>query len=361
MVRRNTAISSHPRRRRARGFTLLEVLLVVFLLSLLAVAAWPAMHARLSSSQLPESADRFRSLMYLSRAHAMMEQRRVRIRFELGEQHPFVEVEPDPIFQPGRFVLIEEDWALEPAILEGVHVHSVIPGRPAYLTPVSTSGEELVDDPIGAESTSDLGEGQAQENLEIQKAESTALDEKTDEKRPNLIFEPDGSTDWATVVFAEVPSSEELTDNHRQYWVVLDGRTGLAKVTEGITEDRLASAEFTIAREKLILPRKNDVTDQTLNITSDLAGGAGGMFGAQGGIGGKGMMGEASGGGKSQGQEIPQTPQLPQTPPPNSAEQQTGDAMAELEKQLANSDLSEEEKAEIRKTFQQNQQPSGGQ
>ncbi len=47
--------------------------------------------------------------------------------------------------------------------------------------------------------------------------------------------------------------------------------------------------------------------------------------------------------------------------PQPQLEQPAGDAMAELEKQLANSDLSEEEKAEIRKTFQQNQQPLGGQ
>ncbi|MEK6643673.1 MAG: prepilin-type N-terminal cleavage/methylation domain-containing protein [Planctomycetota bacterium] len=356
-ARRHLVTNCGTGRRRARGFTLLEILLVVFLLSLLAAAAWPAMYARLASAQLPETADRFRSLMYLVRSHAMMEQRRVRIRFESGERQPLIEIEPDPIMQPGQFALVEEDWAIEPPLLNGVHVHTVIPGRPAYLTPVATNGEETTDDLIGAETTSDLNEGQAQENLEIQKAESTALDEKSDEKRPNLIFETDGSTDWATVVFAELPSSEELTDLDRQYWVVLDGRTGLAKVTEGITQERLASAEFTIAREKLILPRTNDVKDTTLNISSELSGAAG-MFGAQGGQG----LGDTKSP-ESQGQPALPNAQVPQLPDPtvDAGQKTPTDGMAELEKQLAaDTSLTEEEKAEIRKTFQQGQQSSGG-
>ena len=125
--------------RRARGFTLLEILIVLALLVLLAGISWPAMHARLMHSQLPEAADRFRSLMYLARAEAMREHRRFRIRFEPGSQQPIVEPEMDPIAAAGVYLLVADDWTVGSALPEGVHVHDVIPGRPAYLTPVSSA------------------------------------------------------------------------------------------------------------------------------------------------------------------------------------------------------------------------------
>lgn len=333
------------RARVARGFTLLEILIVLALLVLISWMAWPALSHHLAGSQLPEAADRFRSLMYLTRSEAMMQHRRFRLRFEPDVQQPYIEVEPDAVGAAGQYVAATASWASEDALPERIHVHDIIPGRPAYLTPVSNAAPEDTGDEIGAESTTDLNEGNAVDPFS---AQSDAMkDGRTDEHRPSIVFEPDGSTDWATVVLAEVAPSEKLNDQDRQFWIILDGRTGLAKVREGITDEELASNEFSIPREKLILPRTTDVKDMTLTINSPASGSS------QGSQSMSSLSELAAQGASAAEQAAPQPAAVqPQTPPVNPTQAGT---MEELEKQLAaDPNLTEDEKNQIRQTFQQN-------
>ncbi|HUN82386.1 MAG TPA: GspH/FimT family pseudopilin [Phycisphaerae bacterium] len=333
--------------RTARGFTLLEILIVLALLVLLTSMAWPSLSTHLAGSQLPEAADRFRSLMYLTRSEAMMQHRRFRIRFEPDSQQPFIEMEPDPIAAAGQYVPAVASWASEDALPQMIHIHDVIPGRPAYLTPVSNASPEDTGDEVGVETTTDLNESNAGQPFS---AQSDAMkDAPTDQHRPSIVFEPDGSTDWATVVVSEIPPSEKLNSGDRQYWVILDGRTGLAKVREGITDEELASTEFSIPREKLILPKTNDVKDATLTFNSPTSGS---QQGSQS-MSSLSELAAQGAGAASQAPEQPVTPP-PQTPqlPANPAQAGT---MEELEKQLAaDPNLTEDEKNQIRQTFQQN-------
>lgn len=361
------------KRRSAPGFTLLEILLVLSLLVIMAGLAWPAIENRLIAAQLPETADRFRSLLYLTRSAAMMDHHRYRIRFAKDIRDPVVEFEPDPIGRPDTWVASTADWAAESPLLHGVHVHDVIPGRPAYLTPVSSTPPE---EEVGVETTTDLNEAQAVDTLA--KGPDPMKDEQIDEKRPNMVFETDGSTDWATIVLAEAPSTEPLEPAMRQFWVVLDARTGLATVRAGITEEELASAEFTIPREKLILPNTKDLTDPTLSATTPGDGmGASGAFRGEADLAGASQQGLGGAVQDLQGTEAGADQTQPSTDVVAAGEAGTdkagtegesstlanmggsSDAMAELEKQLAGSDLTDEEKDQIRKTFQQEQRDGG--
>jgi prepilin-type N-terminal cleavage/methylation domain-containing protein len=354
------------KRRQAPGFTLLEILLVLSLFVIVAGLAWPAIENRLGAAQLPESADRFRSLLYLTRSAAMMDHHRFRIRFMTDVRDPIVEFEPDPIGRPGEWLAATADWAVESPLLQGAHVHDVIPGRPAYLTPVSSAPPE---EEVGVETTTDLNEAQAADTFV--KGPDPMKDEQVDEKRPNILFETDGSTDWATIVLAEVPSSEPLEESMRQFWVVVDGRTGLATVREGITDEELAGGSFAIPREKLVLPKTKDVTDRALGGTSPESGIAGlGALGLGDGGGAGAAASPSSEGGLEQLQEMnaesgqsssaevaagedasagPSATEGASGATENADESST--TMEELEQRLAETNLSEEEKEEIRKTF----------
>ena len=50
------------RGRRAGGFTLLELAIAMVLLGLLAALAWPMMASRITKAEMPDSADRIRSI-----------------------------------------------------------------------------------------------------------------------------------------------------------------------------------------------------------------------------------------------------------------------------------------------------------
>jgi len=357
-----------------RAFTLLELLIVIALLALLAALAWPRMESQLVGSELPESAERLRSLVAMTRAAAIMENRRFRIRFEPEEQQPFIEFEPDPIRQPGQYFSVEASWAREPPLLGGVQVHEVRLGRPEFLKPVSTSGgagqnEKLMDSELSAGADVDETGESTVTNLST----TPQGEEDGDARRPSIVFESDGGSDWATLVVARLPLSELIDDNVAQKWIILDGRTGLATVRDGLTQEQLADPEIVIAREKLELP---DEGAEPEDFAANLAGGPAPPGQAAGaGIDATAAMGQLSGQATQQLQQVsgeqaqplaPQTmdlnPGQDQQPPPVDPAQsvdpqeQPDDGQNpanELEEKLKNSNLSEEEKERIRKAFAQ--------
>lgn len=341
-----------------KGFTLLEVLLALSLFVLLTAMAWPLMQSQIVAAELPESASRIRSLLYMTRSSAMLEHRRHRIRFMPEVQQPVIEVEPDPIVEPGLWVQVDYDWAEEPALLADIDVHRVLPGRPAYMRPVSVNEEGAIDpleaEPVAEEETSAVESTSAK----LQAARSDGLggqEAVIDERRPIIVFEADGSTEWATLVLSRIAPTEELPEEEPQSWVVIDGRTGLATIRDAVTEKQLNDPTFYVQREKLELPDVTAPEDMTLSIPNEGAvqdasqesgQDASDPSLAQQGIGNLPPVDPAAlKGGQDQpqqdsDQEVPQTPQ---------------DALAQLEKELAESDLTDQEKEEIRRAFQEAQ------
>lgn len=353
-----------PRITFRRGFTLLEVLLALALFVILAAMAWPLMQAQIVAAELPESASRVRSLLYMTRSSAMLEHRRHRIRFMPDEQQPVIEIEPDPIVEPGLFIPVDYAWAEEPALLADIEVHRVLPGRPAYMRPVSVSEEGAVDpleaEPVDEEETSAVESTSAK----LQAARSDGMggqEAEIDELRPIILFEADGSTEWATLVLSRLPPTEELLEEEPQSWVVLDGRTGLATIRDAVTQKQLNDPTFYVQREKLELPDVTAPEDMTLTIpTEELAQDEGqenalGALDPSSGQQGIGNLPPVDPTALQQGQgEQPQDaaadPNAPQTPQ---------DALDQLEKELAESNLTDEEKEEIRRAFQEAQSKQG--
>lgn len=119
-----------------RGFTLLELLLVIALLLAIAAMAIPTFSSALARRQLAESAEHLRSLMYLARAEAAGG-KRLQILFTdpvetnylaqwagttgqsgeatgaVGQAYCGVQVflERDPLGSPGAFDRLQTDWA----------------------------------------------------------------------------------------------------------------------------------------------------------------------------------------------------------------------------------------------------------
>jgi len=256
----------------APAFTLIEIMIVLGLLVLLTSMAWPAMESQIRASELPESADRVRSMLYMTRCQAVLEHRRYRIRFEPNQQQPIIEYEPDPIRRSGEFEPVTSGWAAEAVLLAEVQVHEIRLGRPVWTKPLSiTSNPDELEKEQEEEEEEDEGteaEFGADEHERELFLRSMPLDEdiEVDENRPMIVFEADGSSDWAVLVQARVDPEEELEEEEQQLWVVLDGRTGLAYVREKVTEEQLSDPEFFVEREKLELPDIVDVENLSFEV-----------------------------------------------------------------------------------------------
>lgn len=343
-----------------RAFTLLEILIVLVLITLMAALAMPALDSQLTASEMPESAARMRDALYMTRSAAMLEHRRHRIRFAPNEQQPYFEIEIDPIFQPGVWTPVAYPWAEETILLEDVQVSAIQPGRPIYLKPVSAT-----EDAEGKES-----QEAAQEELRLdvgvtdgQQIGSIGVAQGNDEaefdpNRPPIVFETDGSSDWATIILSQLELGQALDDEIHQLWIVLDGRTGLATVREQVTQEQLADPDFYVQKEKLELPEEVTPEDLTLQIATDESGNL--MDPSMQPPQGDGALDPLTGGAAV----VPPDGQLPQgvdpsmldpanlpangQTDPNQADAEAGD---NLEEGLQNSDLTEEEREKIRKAL----------
>jgi len=345
----------HRRRTTRAAFTLLEIAIALSLLVVLAAFAWPALEGRITAAAMPESAARIRDLMGAARNVAMQETRRVRIRFAPNEQQPYVEIELDPILQPGVWTIVEDEWArdaMAESLLEDVNVHEVRIGRPEFTKPISLNETPELDEDADTESfsTNDdedaLDESEGTENFDASSLQSGFDDaeEDIDEKRPLIVFESDGSTPWALLVVTRAMLEDELEDEDRRLWVLVDGRTGIPSVREALTDDELLDreAEIYVIREDLYLPDLSDLG--RLSFQSTGFGGQPGLDEDGDGIPddtGDDALGDALGdaldegmngnGGKGNGNNTGDDPLPP-----------------ELEDSLNNSGLSDEERQNIR-------------
>jgi len=345
---------SHARPRvclAARGFTLIEILITLGLLVLLAGLTWPALQNQITAAELPESADRLRTALFMARCEAMLEHRRFRISFAPEEQHPKIEWEADPVNQRGIFVPATADWAEEAILLGDVQVHEVRPGRPVYMQPLSETSDP--------DSLLKAAEEQERERIERESRNqgvgiAANQDEEPDPQRPSIIFETDGSTDWATLVLSRVPPGQPLEENEEQTWVVIDGRTGLVTIRERVTKEQLSDAKFYVKRENLEPPDRTDVDDLKFEITQDLTGGSGLTAGNAGTGDTGGAADQGVGELTASLEELGKTTGQPSAEQPKDEaavnESETEDAKT-VEDVVEDSDLTEEEQGKVIRAF----------
>jgi prepilin-type N-terminal cleavage/methylation domain-containing protein len=110
-------------RRFQRGFTLLEVLLVIGLLGALLAFVVPNFAGFERSQGLDESVQRMRALVSMCRAQAANEGHALRLVFR-RDGTLRVQQQRDPLDAPNEYVAVKADWAQSP-LLPGVWVEAV--------------------------------------------------------------------------------------------------------------------------------------------------------------------------------------------------------------------------------------------
>lgn len=120
------------RRHVQRAVTLLELVLVIALLGILVVFAWPDFNAATRSEHLDESGRRMATLVAMCRAEAMNEARRYRIEIR-PDGSLKAKRQLDPLDAPDKYIRIREGWARTTPLLDDVWVESVqmLPEGPA--------------------------------------------------------------------------------------------------------------------------------------------------------------------------------------------------------------------------------------
>lgn len=216
-----------PKRAR-RGFTLLEVSLVIGIIVILTAMAMPTFINELERERLPGSARSLRTFLTLISANAAFDGTRYRVRFPQedevdpigGYRQPIVEREYDPIHEPDDFELVTAPWAVGRTLLGDVWCAEVRLGRP--------TAEKL----------------QKKRN----EVEDAVLKEKFKDfvpEKPPLEFAPDGTAEWATFVLTDAPWGTKLDEleNYDRLEVIFEGATGMAWTQRPLYDEELALFE----------------------------------------------------------------------------------------------------------------------
>ncbi|WP_320046863.1 type II secretion system protein [uncultured Ilyobacter sp.] len=109
-----------------RGFTLLEVIIVIALMGVVAAIVWPNFYGAQRAEQLDESARRMSSLVQMCRARAMNESRTYRIVFR-QDGTILLTRQRDPILAPNQYLRFREPWCDMKFVLDEVWVESLLP------------------------------------------------------------------------------------------------------------------------------------------------------------------------------------------------------------------------------------------
>ena len=120
------------------AFTLLEILLVIGVLITLTGLIMPNFFLELEQRRLPSSAEQMRAMLTMTRANAMFDGMRYRIRFprddELdgmgGDRQPIIEREEDRIRYPEEYSRVTAPWTFGETFARGVWCAQVRLGRP---------------------------------------------------------------------------------------------------------------------------------------------------------------------------------------------------------------------------------------
>ncbi|MFQ5493909.1 MAG: Tfp pilus assembly protein FimT/FimU, partial [Phycisphaerae bacterium] len=212
-----------------RGFTLLELILVMGILITISAMAIPNILSEIRQDRLPRSARQLRSLVMLVRAHAAFDGKRLQIRFprkdELdtpgGDLQPRVEREDDPIQEPEVFNLVTDSWAIGNVLMEGVWCAQVIEGRPTI---------------AGIRDRRDRVAEQIEDVLR-----EASREDQYEPERPPLVMNPDGSSEWVTFVLTTAPRDIKLDklENYPRIDLIVEGLTGLAWLQRPFYDEEL--------------------------------------------------------------------------------------------------------------------------
>lgn len=221
---RSATLFQRGRARSQRGFTLLEVMLVVGILAMVAMLAMPNVIGEIEGRRLRLSVEQMRSTLELVRANAQYDGLRYRIRFPMdkeldpigGDRQPIIEREQEPLEQPDEWTRVTAPWAVGETLLKGVWCIQVRPGRPTI--------EKL-------------------RNPELSVADKLEAEfEGFEEDYPPLYVEPDGNSNWATFVITAAErdlKAEDLTDEVERVEVILEGPTGMIWLQRPLYEEEL--------------------------------------------------------------------------------------------------------------------------
>lgn len=109
-----------------RGLTLMEVVLVIFLLGMMTALVWPDFDVFARQEQLNESVRRMRTMIAMCRAQAMNQARGYRITIRLDGTIR-VTKQIAPLDFPELYAKPREDWSETRVLLDGVWVESLMP------------------------------------------------------------------------------------------------------------------------------------------------------------------------------------------------------------------------------------------
>lgn len=220
---------THRKPKAARAYTLIEVVLVIGLLLLISAIALPNFYRQFEREQLPTSADQLRALIILTRANAAFDSKRYRIRFPRKEeadalgtrQQPIIESEIDPMERPEEFFPVTANWAAGQTLLSQVRCAEVRLGRPTI---------------------EDLKRRRESATTQLDQAfEERSQEEKFERELPPIYIEPDGTSDWATLVLTEAGEEVPLNElvDHAGIDVIVDGLSGLVWLQRPFYDEEL--------------------------------------------------------------------------------------------------------------------------
>lgn len=186
-----------------RGFTLLEVLMVIAILGVVAAFIVPNFDRASEAEHLGESGRRMKSLFAMCRAEAMNQTLRYRIRIRPdGSVH--VLRQADAIKAPHLYITPPVDWARTEVLLPDVWVAAV------QVLPEGPSPVRIIDDKLDFPET---------------EIDPTPIEEL--ERALDVDFEPDGTTNSLRWVLRD--------ERGRGILLTLDGRLGKITTDEWTT------------------------------------------------------------------------------------------------------------------------------
>lgn len=220
---------------RRSAFTLLELMLVLGVLALLAFFVVPNFRSPIQRSYLPSSGERLRALITLTRANAMLDGLRYRLRFlddrdevwddfsDYERRQPYIEKESEPVDQPGEFFPVLASWAQPETFLGQVWCYQLRFGEPTFESVLA----ELEDQEF------------ANQREEEQRKAELGLEEGDEWV---LIFEPDGTSEWMTFRLIDAPQDdfdERAMEDYPQLDVIYDGRLGMVFLQRPLSEEEM--------------------------------------------------------------------------------------------------------------------------
>jgi hypothetical protein len=136
-------------------------------------------------------------------------------------QQPIVEREDDPMERPEEFFPVTANWAVGQTLLSQVRCAEIRLGRP---------------------SIEDLKRRRESATTELDQAFKTKnQEEKFERELPPIYIEPDGTSDWATLVLTEAPADLPLDElyEHPGIDVIVDGLSGLCWLQRPFFDEEL--------------------------------------------------------------------------------------------------------------------------